>query len=84
MIIHAARNAYPKEFIGLLGSRMENDCIDELILTHSVYGDSMSSIYMESKPIDRNIVAQCIAILRIQMNLRMRISIVFQNLEKYI
>lgn len=56
MIIHAARNAYPKEFIGLLGSRMENNCIDELILMHSVYGDGMSSIYMESKPVDRNII----------------------------
>ena len=56
MIIHAAKNTYPKEFIGLLGSRLENNVIDELILTHSEYGDSTSSIYMDSKPVDNSII----------------------------
>jgi len=56
MVMHAAKNAYPKEFIGLLGSRMENNIIDELILIPAVYGENSSFIYSEYKPIERNII----------------------------
>jgi proteasome lid subunit RPN8/RPN11 len=35
---------------------MENNHIDELILTHSIYGDNVSSIYMESMPFDKSVI----------------------------
>lgn len=47
---------YPKEFLALIGSRRENNVIDEYIMLPAEYGDSAAFIYSNTKPVDRKIL----------------------------
>lgn len=55
-IIGAAKNVYPREFAAMLGSKTKNRIIDELVILPADFGDSFSSVYLDTLPFDKSIM----------------------------
>ncbi|MDO8428103.1 MAG: Mov34/MPN/PAD-1 family protein [Candidatus Diapherotrites archaeon] len=54
-LLEAARIVYPNEFICLIGSKQNNQILDDLVVVPAVYGDSYSFIHSHLVPIDPTI-----------------------------
>ena len=55
-LLEACTHVYPKEFLALIGSTLENEVIDEYVVLPADYGDNFSAVYLNMKPFDRTII----------------------------
>ncbi len=49
-ILHAARNTYPEEFVGLLRKNKRGEIAEVLVIPQAVYGTNFSSINLYNVP----------------------------------
>jgi proteasome lid subunit RPN8/RPN11 len=55
-VLESSKNAYPREFFGLLGSKGRDNLIDELVIVPAKLGYNASVVDLHALPIDFNIV----------------------------